>query len=94
MGIRERKVETALDEAVTAIGGITRKWTSPGRPGVPDRIVIYRGRVIFAEIKTTDGHLSGAQKREHQRLDAAGAEVATVYGHAGVQEFVEALDET
>ena len=94
MGVRERKIETALNVAVTAIGGLTRKWVSPGRPGVPDRIVIYRGRVIFAEIKTEDGRLSGAQEREHQRLRAAGAQVVTVYGHAGVQEFMEALDET
>lgn len=40
MGVRENKVEKYLDEQVTKLGGITRKWVSPGRDGVPDRIVI------------------------------------------------------
>jgi len=40
MGVRENKVEKYLDEQVKNIGGITRKWISPGHDGVPDRIVI------------------------------------------------------
>lgn len=40
VGIRENKVEKYLDKEVTKLGGITRKWVSPGRDGVPDRIVI------------------------------------------------------
>jgi len=40
MGVRERRVENYLDDEVTKLGGITRKWISPGRDGVPDRIVI------------------------------------------------------
>ena len=40
MGVRENKVEKYLDEMIQSIGGITRKWVSPGRDGVPDRIVI------------------------------------------------------
>lgn len=39
MGVRERKVENYLDEQVTSSGGLTRKWVSPGRDGVTDRIV-------------------------------------------------------
>lgn len=40
MGIRENKVETYLHQCVTALGGTTRKWVSPGRDGVPDRIAL------------------------------------------------------
>lgn len=40
MGVRENKVEKYLDEKIKAIGGITRKWVSPGRDGVPDRVVL------------------------------------------------------
>ncbi len=88
MGARENKVERYLDKQVTAIGGITRKWVSPGRDGVPDRIVILNGRVWFVEVKTIDGKLSVAQEREHQRLRDAGAEVFTVFGEQGVDCFV------
>jgi Holliday junction resolvase-like predicted endonuclease len=96
MGIRENKVEKYLDDEVNFLGGITRKWVSPGRDGVPDRIVILFGTVWFVEVKTTDGKtdeckLSEVQKREHTRLRAAGANVVTVYGKEGVDEFIRIL---
>jgi len=89
MGVRENKVEKYLDQCVRAIDGLTRKWVSPGVDGVPDRIVILHGAVWFVEVKTIDGVLEDSQKREHIRLKDAGANVMTVYGHAGVDEFIE-----
>jgi hypothetical protein len=88
MGIRENKIEQYLDKCVYVVGGLTRKWVSPGVDGVPDRIVILHGTVWFVEVKTSDGVLSECQKREHIRLKDAGANVTTVYGHAGVDEFI------
>lgn len=91
MGIRENKVETYLDQQVGEwLGGITRKWVSPGRVGVPDRIVLAQGRTWFVEIKTDDGKLSVPQEREIERLRAAGADVTVVYGHTGVDDFINA----
>lgn len=92
MGVRENKVEMYLDSEVQKIGGITRKWVSPGRDGVTDRIVIIEGRVWFVEVKTLDGKLSEAQTREHARLRQAGAVVWCVYGGAGVDEFIRECD--
>jgi len=88
MGVRENKVENYLDDEVTKLGGITRKWVSPGRDGVPDRIVIYKGRVVFVETKVTDGYLEDHQGREHKRLIKVGAQVDTVYGAAGVDAWI------
>jgi len=88
MGVRENKVEKYLDDQVKLIGGITRKWVSPGHDGVPDRIVFIDGRVYFIEVKTVDGKLSSAQKREHDRLTDHYDEVHTVYGEFGVDELV------
>lgn len=88
MGVRENKVERYLDKEVVKLGGLTRKWVSPGRDGVPDRIVILDGVVWFVEVKTIDGKLSIAQIREQQRLCDCGANVATVYGIAGVDMFI------
>ena len=84
MGARENKVERHLDNGVKALGGLTRKWVSPGRDGVPDRVVILKGLIWFVEVKTIDGVLSSAQKREHDRLRQVGAVVETVYGEGGV----------
>ena len=92
MGVRETKVEKYLDQCVRGLCGLTRKWVSPGVDGVPDRIVIIPGAgVWFVEVKTSDGRLSDCQKREHIRLKDAGANVVTVYGHDGVDEFIARL---
>ena len=91
MGVRENKVETYLDKEVTRLGGLTRKWVSPGRDGVPDRIVVIYGDVHFVEVKTIDGKTSEAQKREHVRLREAGANVVTIYGNTGVDQFTRDL---
>jgi len=88
MGTRENKVERYLDSEVVKLGGLTRKWVSPGRDGVPDRIVIINGVVWFVEVKTIDGKQSEVQKREHQRLRDCGANVSTVYGNTGVDMFI------
>lgn len=87
MGARENKVEEYLDKRVTDLNGVTRKWVSPGRDGVPDRIVII-DRVVFVEVKTDDGVLEAWQSREHARLRAAGATVTVVYGARGVDKFI------
>lgn len=89
MGIRENKVEKYLNDKLTALGGVTRKWVSPGRDGVPDRICILNGTVWLVEVKTLGGELSKAQSREHARLSNAGAKVFTVYGEAGVDDFIK-----
>ncbi len=89
MAARENKVERYLDAAFTSLGGLTRKWTSPGRAGVTDRICILKGVVWFVEVKTNDGKLSPPQHREHQRLTDAGANVRTVYGVSGVDELMK-----
>lgn len=89
MGTRENKIETYLKDEIKAIGGITRKWVSPGRDGVPDQIIFLDGYIFFVEVKTSDdGRLSTAQIREHDRLREAGVLVCTVYGHKGVDMFV------
>lgn len=88
MGTRENKVERHLDAEVKKRGGLTRKWLSPGRDGVPDRIVIHNGISYYVEVKTDDGKMSDCQSREHKRLADAGAQVFTVFGIDGVDCWV------
>lgn len=91
MGIRENKVEKYLDEEIKRLGGITRKWVSPGVDGVPDRIIILRGDFILCEVKTVDGGYEVGQLREHDRLREHGATVCTVWGEIGVNQLIEEL---
>ena len=91
MGKRENKVENYFKSEVKKIGGISRKWVSPGMDGVPDQIAIIEGAVWFVEIKTIDGILSPAQIREHKRLRDAGAKATTVRGHSGVDALIDLI---
>ena len=91
MGAAENRVETCLNTEIEYIDGITRKWVSPGRNGVPDRIVVFNGIVIFVEVKTDSGKLSSVQIREQEKLRDSSANVTTVYGTSGVTSFVQHL---
>lgn len=96
MAIEERRVENYLTSEVKKVGGDTRKWVSPGRDGVPDRIVFFPSDIgtgyahqVYVEVKTSHGKLSDVQQREHARLRALGAYVTTVYGVNGVDAFMD-----
>lgn len=90
MGKAENGVEVALRKEVEKIGGITRKWVSPGRRGVPDQIVFVPGHLVwFVEVKTINEVPADHQMREMNRLRKAGAQVTWVAGIAGVDKFME-----
>lgn len=91
MGVRENKVEKYLKDEVAKLGGISRKWVSPGHDGVPDQIVIYKSHVFFIEVKTPDGSLSSVQIREQKRLKYHGASVLVVYGNHDVDDVITNL---
>ena len=61
--MRESQIEARLGQGVKAKGGLCFKFTSPGTPGVPDRIVITpAGRICFVELKTEIGRLAKIQQ--------------------------------
>ena len=79
--MRESVLEARLVKAVERAGGLCLKWTSPGNPGVPDRIILTpAGRVIFAELKTETGRLASIQKWQIGRLRKLRADVRVVRG--------------
>ena len=92
MGTRENKIECYLNDEFTRRGGFTRKWKSPGRNGVPDRICIFKGYIWFIEIKTTDGINDKRQTREQKKLIDAGCMVRVVYGMSGVNGLMKEVD--
>ena len=52
--MRESTIEARLAREVRKLGGLCYKFTSPGAPGVPDRIIILPGGlVVFVELKTS-----------------------------------------
>ncbi|WFQ80478.1 VRR-NUC domain-containing protein [Xenorhabdus sp. SF857] len=79
MKIREDVIERHLVNEVKKAGGIAYKFVSPGRRGVPDRIVILpNGRVVFVECKAPGEKPRPDQLREHERLRALGQTVVVL----------------
>jgi hypothetical protein len=75
----ERELERRFRVAVQSVGGIAYKFTSPGRAGVPDRMIVLPGGVtFFVELKSATGRLTPLQFREHDRLRTLGCYVFVV----------------
>lgn len=88
--MREATIEARLVREVRKLGGLCYKFTSPGNPGVPDRIVILPdGRTIYVELKTEIGRLSKLQKWQREELQKRGADVRVLKGLDQVMEFLE-----
>ena len=77
--LREKDIELNLIKQVKAAGGIAYKFVSPGRIGVPDRIVLLPGgEIIFVECKAPGAKPRASQVREHQRIRALGGRVVVI----------------
>lgn len=74
-------------------GGLCYKFTSPGNPGVPDRIIILPGgRTVYAELKTEIGRLAKVQRWQIERMRELGADVRVLKGMDQVLAFLEEVD--
>jgi hypothetical protein len=90
--VTENKVEERLTRGVKELGGECLKWVSPGRVGVPDRIVLMPGgRITFVELKAPQGKLSAAQARTLGMLLDMGCRTAVVSTPEQVDEFLCSL---
>ncbi len=88
--MRESTIETRLVREVKKLGGLCYKFTSPGSPGVPDRIIILPGgRIVFVELKTEIGRLANIQKWQIEELRKRGVIVRVLKGLDQVLEFLE-----
>lgn len=90
---RERDVEKYLKTAIQRRGGLCLKWVSPGNDGVPDRIIIVAGFIVFAELKTETGQPSMVQLYQLGQLGKAGAICCIIYGKSGADAFLHDLDD-
>lgn len=64
----------------------------PSITGVPDRILVYAGQVVFVELKAKNGRLSARQKLIHKQLRRHGAKVFVPYSEQDVLKVFEELD--
>lgn len=91
--MKESAIEARLVREVKKRGGLCYKFTSPGNPGVPDRIVILPGgTTVYVELKTEIGRLAKVQKWQIEELRRRGAVVRVLKGMDQVLAFLEEVD--
>ncbi|MBP8231771.1 MAG: VRR-NUC domain-containing protein [Rhizorhabdus sp.] len=87
--MKEAAVEKYLRERVEALGGLCEKFTSPGRRGVPDRLITWPGgRMELVETKSPRGGLRVAQYRDHERRAERGVRVYVLYSKSEVDGYI------
>lgn len=91
--MREARVEKRLvDKVGCDLGGLVWKWVSPGRDGVPDRVVLLPGgRVVFVELKAPGEKPRPKQKYVMELMRALGMDVRVIDSIEAVHAFVEEM---
>lgn len=93
MGKQEGLIEGYLTTQAAKIGIDSYKWTSPGRTGVPDRILVGHGLAWLVETKTKDGKLSARQKIVHRDLKESGWIVFVLWSKEDVDKFINVIND-
>lgn len=92
--MKESEIERRMERAITKMGGLCWKFTSPGTIGVPDRIVILpNGHVTFVELKTAIGRLANIQKYRIEQLQEHNVDARIIRGVESMQAFVDECKE-
>jgi Holliday junction resolvase len=73
--IRERDIERKACDLAKEAGWLVFKFVSPAQRGVPDRIFIRQGRIVFIEFKAPGARPTKLQWRMIERLRDQGCEV-------------------
>lgn len=89
--MKEKHLENRLKKSVEAIGGICWKLVCPGTTGVPDRICLKAGRVIFVELKAPGKKPRAIQNRRIKQLRDQGFTVFVMDSSDGIAEVTNAL---
>ena len=85
----EKDVERYLIEKIELVGGLCRKFISPGVRGVPDRICIMPGgRTLYVELKSEGDTPTSHQEREHQRMELRHHKVHIIDTKAKVEDLI------
>ena len=89
----EKAVETRLKDRIKNLGGLCIKWVSPGMTGLPDRVIILKGKVYFVELKDPKGVSSARQLLVARQFKEVGVEVVVLSSIQEVEDFIERLDD-
>lgn len=84
----EKEIEKKFKKEVEKRGAMVLKFVSPGKSGVPDRIVLMKGgRTAFVECKAPGKGLRGLQKHVIGQIRNLGYDVWVVASELDTELF-------
>lgn len=93
--MREKYVEQKLTKAVKAAGGVALKFVSPWYNGMPDRLILMpKGAIAFAEIKSSGLKPRPLQKLRHDMLRKLGFKVYVIDDANRIGEILDEIRAT
>lgn len=88
---RESKVEKDIREYAEATGWWQAKFVSPSKDGVPDRVLIRGGLVLWMEVKRPGEEPSAKQYLRMSEMKKHGANVCWVDNFESAKEWLDLL---
>ena len=86
----EKQIEKYLKRQVESRAGLAVKFISPGRSGIPDRVVLASGsRLAFVELKAPGEKLRPIQQKRKEELESLGFMVRVIDSYARVDDFIK-----
>ena len=86
----EKKLEKKLANDVKKLGGWSVKLLSTYVKGLPDRLLLFnRGRLAFAEVKTTGKKATKIQSLIHKKLTDLGFTVVVLDSSEAINQFLK-----
>lgn len=87
----EAKIEDKLRKSIEAIGGKAFKFSSPSNNGVPDRIILLKGKTYFVELKSPGKKLRPLQRAVSRKFNKLGFKVYVIDSKEKVGEFIDEI---
>jgi hypothetical protein len=87
----EKQIENYLRIEIKKIGGLALKFTSPSFSGVPDRIILYKGKTFFVEVKAEGKKLRPRQEFVKKQFEKLGFEVLIIDSKEKIKKLIHDL---
>lgn len=87
----EKEVEKYLTKKVEGLGGIAFKFVSPGRSGVPDRLVCCQGKSFFVELKAPGSKPRMLQRVVAEQIRHTGQKVYCISDKSQVDDLIKVM---
>lgn len=90
----EKELEEMFRDAVRKAGGCAYKFVSPGKSGVPDRLVVLPGNCIgFVELKARGKEPRPDQRHRQQELKQLGCYVAVLDDLGDIDQVIREIQD-